>query len=218
MITIGTRVRNKYELRVFYLERGPDVVPAGTLGTVQYRPRDEGDDGPGVFELGVYWDVNVGIETNEDEVEVVSTPSYYITQFNDWVAEVIGWAAKDTDSAALRVFFVRDPHRAAPNSSRQIRVHEAVPFTFFHTNAIPGYGARLWLETPTNTDAYVRSKFVHSVVKRRAMWGGHDRVGSVAERTYLRYELKQEDCEGLVRYLASIGGVETEWPNGLVHE
>jgi hypothetical protein len=74
MIEIGTQVRLTREFKLSY---GPDkpeeVLPAGSLGIVQYRPKDE--DPSASFDIGVTWlttDLRTtGIEVAESDVEVL---------------------------------------------------------------------------------------------------------------------------------------------------
>lgn len=77
MIPVGTMVRLKKEARVTYGENKlDDVVPAGALGIVHYRPKD--DDHDAHFDIGVAWrnplfpdKILHGIEVLESEVDVL---------------------------------------------------------------------------------------------------------------------------------------------------
>lgn len=75
MIAVGTQVRCKKEVRVTYgVTKPDDVVAAGSMGVVQYRPKDE--DPGASFEIGVTWlradATTCGIEVNECDVEVLT--------------------------------------------------------------------------------------------------------------------------------------------------
>lgn len=82
MIHIGSTVQTKHEVRVHYGKHRPEtVIPAGSIGTVKYRPQNE--DPAAFHNLGVSWKLpdgsRVGVEVREEEVTLLQLPNGNLT-------------------------------------------------------------------------------------------------------------------------------------------